>query len=81
MPDDSKPDSSKEFRDMARRPLKTRSAAWPKVVAKALIRIGLLPNHVSVLSMIFSTLAAVGLLSRRGRIRPAQPCSCSVPPR
>ena len=40
--------------EMARRPLKTRSAAWPKTVARILIHAGLTPNQVSVLSIVFA---------------------------
>ena len=52
---------------LARRPLKTRGAAWPKAVAQLFIRAGLVPNQISVLSMIFSGLAAACFLLAAGR--------------
>src|SRR5690349_21318327 len=47
---------------MARRPLKTRSAAWPKTVARVLIGAGLKPNQVSVLSIVFSLVGAAAFV-------------------
>jgi phosphatidylglycerophosphate synthase len=40
--------------DVARRPLKSRSANWPRQIAFALVRKGFTPNQVSVASLIFS---------------------------
>lgn len=43
----------------ARRPLKSRSQAWAGAVSRALLRFGLRPNQVSVLSVLFA-LGALG---------------------
>jgi phosphatidylglycerophosphate synthase len=50
-------DASGEPSAMARRPLKTRSAVWPRALAQRLIDLGLRPNQVSLLSILFSALA------------------------
>ncbi len=42
---------------MDRRPLKTRSKAWVPKLALALVRLGLKPNHVSILSVGFAAIA------------------------
>lgn len=46
----------------ARRPLKSRSAAWAGSLAKSLLKIGLKPNQVSVLSVVFASGSLVALL-------------------
>ncbi len=38
----------------ARRPLKSRGTAWAGALSKAMLRIGLKPNQVSVLSVVFA---------------------------
>jgi phosphatidylglycerophosphate synthase len=43
----------------ARRPLKSRSAAWASGLSKALLKSGISPNQVSVASSLFAILAAV----------------------
>ena len=47
--------------ELARRPLKSRSANWPRQIAFALVRNGFTPNQISVASLIFASLGAVGL--------------------
>jgi phosphatidylglycerophosphate synthase len=49
---------------MDRRPLKTRSQAWVPVVAMALVRLGLKPNHVSVLSIGCAAIAGLAFWRR-----------------
>jgi phosphatidylglycerophosphate synthase len=44
----------------ARRPLKTRQCEWPRKLANRLVRLGLRPNEVSVLSISFAILTAIG---------------------
>lgn len=46
----------------ARRPLKSRSANWPRQIAFALVRKGFRPNQISVASLVFSLLGAICLL-------------------
>ena len=46
----------------ARRPLKSRSANWPRQIAFALVRKGFTPNQISVASLLFSLLGAICLL-------------------
>ncbi len=46
----------------ARRPLKSRSAAWAGGLARRLLKIGLKPNQVSVLSVVFAAVAMAALL-------------------
>ena len=46
----------------ARRPLKSRSANWPRQIAFALVRKGFTPNQISVASLVFSLLGAICLL-------------------
>lgn len=46
----------------ARRPLKTRSSRWAAGLARLLLGIGLRPNVVSCLSVLFATLSAASLL-------------------
>jgi len=45
----------------ARRPIAVRSSAWASLVSRALIDIGLTPNQVSALSIVFAACAAVAL--------------------
>lgn len=47
---------------MDRRPLKTREKTWPRHVAKFLLRLGLSPNQVSLLSVVFIALGVGTLL-------------------
>jgi phosphatidylglycerophosphate synthase len=58
---------------MARRPLKTRSAAWPKTVARLLIRVGLTPNQISALSIVFALVGAAAFV-----MAPSQPDALAV---
>lgn len=46
----------------ARRPLKSRSAAWAGGLARLLLKTGLRPNQVSVFSVVFAVLALAALL-------------------
>ena len=46
----------------ARRPLKSRSANWPRQLAFALVRRGFTPNQISVTSLIFSLVGSVCLV-------------------
>jgi len=46
----------------ARRPIKTRSARWAAALSRALLRLGLSPNQVSVLSAVFAAAAAGAIL-------------------
>lgn len=56
----------------ARRPIKTRRSPWAAALSRALLRIGLSPNQVSVLSAVFATGAAAAmLLAGRDGIGPA----------
>jgi phosphatidylglycerophosphate synthase len=48
--------------ESARRPLKSRSANWPRQLAFALVRLGLTPNQISVASLILSLLGGFCLL-------------------
>lgn len=48
--------------ESARRPLKSRSANWPRQIAFALVRSGCTPNQISVASLIFSLLGGFCLL-------------------
>lgn len=45
-----------------RRPLKTRARSWAKLLALMLLRTGITPNTVSILSLFFAALGALGLL-------------------
>jgi len=47
----------------ARRPLRTRDSRWAGSLSRALLGIGLRPNQVSVLSVVFAGGAAVALVS------------------
>ena len=49
---------------MDRRPLKTRDKAWPKLLARILLKCGLTPNAVSVLSLGFAVLAGWALVTQ-----------------
>lgn len=42
----------------ARRPLKSRGAAWARALSRGLLKTGLRPNQVSVLSLVFAAAAA-----------------------
>lgn len=42
----------------ARRPLKSRGTAWARALSRGLLRTGLRPNQVSVLSLVFAAAAA-----------------------
>ncbi|MBL9158753.1 MAG: CDP-alcohol phosphatidyltransferase family protein [Verrucomicrobiales bacterium] len=46
----------------ARRPLRTRDSRWAGGLSRALLRLGLRPNQVSVLSVVFAAGAAVALV-------------------
>lgn len=46
-----------------RRPLKTRSHAWPMRLAAALSSSGIRPNHISVASVVAAALAGLSLLN------------------
>ncbi len=43
---------------IARRPIKVRSASWVSAVTRTLVKFGARPNHISVLSVVFAALAA-----------------------
>lgn len=45
----------------ARRPLKSRQAAWAKTLAAWLTRAGVRPNHISLASILFAAAAAAAL--------------------
>ena len=47
--------------ELVRRPIKARNTAWAAAVARWLGLIGLRPNHISVLSVVFAALAALCL--------------------
>ncbi|HXE90959.1 MAG TPA: CDP-alcohol phosphatidyltransferase family protein [Terriglobales bacterium] len=49
----------------ARRPLKSRQAAWAKTLASWLTRAGVRPNHISLLSILFAAAAAAALYCGR----------------
>jgi phosphatidylglycerophosphate synthase len=49
---------------MDRRPLRTRSHSWTLPLARGLVRIGLRPNHVSLIGIGFAGLAAWCLATR-----------------
>ena len=69
MSPDQSPDQSSHPANMARRPLETRKAAWPRRLASRLITFGLTPNQVSVLSICFAALSAAafaGTIARQG---------------
>jgi phosphatidylglycerophosphate synthase len=44
--------------EISRRPLKSRSAKWPRDLAALLVRRGLTPNQISVTSVVFSVAGA-----------------------
>jgi len=46
-----------------RRPLKTRGTKWASAIANFLCRIGLKPNSISILSLVFACLSGACLLS------------------
>ena len=48
--------------EAARRPLKSRSANWPRRIAFALVAKGFTPNQISVASLIFSLVGSVCLI-------------------
>src|SRR4051812_14779783 len=50
-------------RESARRPLKTRSANWPRRIAFALVEKGFTPNQISITSVVFSSLGAYCLFA------------------
>jgi phosphatidylglycerophosphate synthase len=50
------------YQQIERRPIKARSAGWPLRAAKALVRIGVTPNQVSVMSAVFALIGAALLL-------------------
>ena len=54
---------------LARRPLKSRSANWPRQIAFALVRKGFTPNQISVVSLIFSLVGGVCLVLVSGQSR------------
>jgi phosphatidylglycerophosphate synthase len=47
----------------ARRPLKTRSARWAGALLRAMLKVGIRPNQVSVMSVIFAIGSAACLLA------------------
>ena len=48
--------------EITRRPLETRSKAWPRKLAFGLVRLGVEPNQISVVSIVFASLAGALLL-------------------
>lgn len=53
-----------------RRPLKSRNTKWAQAAAQWLGRIGLRPNQISILSMLFACLAAFALIGAGRMISP-----------
>jgi len=47
---------------LARRPLKSRNTRWAARCAQILIRLSVRPNHISILSIVFATLAGASFL-------------------
>jgi phosphatidylglycerophosphate synthase len=47
--------------EVARRPLKSRSANWPRQIAFLLVRKGFTPNQISVTSLLFSLIGGICL--------------------
>jgi phosphatidylglycerophosphate synthase len=45
----------------SRRPLKTRESGWARVLARALARRRVSPNHISLLSLVFAALGAAAM--------------------
>lgn len=55
-----------------RRPLKSRSTAWAGFFSRAMLKAGLTPNRVSLLSLVFAAIAgAAMILAARGLMPPA----------
>ncbi len=52
-----------------RRPIKVRQSRWAAALARLLLRMGMRPNQVSVLSMVFAGLAG-GCILLSGRVSP-----------
>lgn len=45
-----------------RRPIRARDTAWAAATARALARLGLRPNHISILSAVFGAVAGAGFV-------------------
>jgi phosphatidylglycerophosphate synthase len=56
--------------ELARRPLKSRSANWPRQIAFALVRKGFTPNQISVASLMFSLTSGTCLWLSPSQSRP-----------
>lgn len=50
---------------MSRRPIKERGTAWARLLAKFVAKMGLTPNQISVLSVVFSMVGMVNCLQGR----------------
>lgn len=48
--------------ELNRRPLKSRSTAWAQAASRLMIRAGVAPDHISMLSVLFALLGAWALL-------------------
>jgi len=55
------PMNADEQSNLTRRPIAVRNSAWARSAARWATGIGLTPNAVSILSMVFSAMAAIGL--------------------
>lgn len=49
--------------DTDRRPLAVRSASWAQAIARAIANMGITPNQISVISLVFAALGAGALLA------------------
>jgi phosphatidylglycerophosphate synthase len=61
------------MKDPNRRPLKTRDAKWAGALARALTRLGITPNSISVVSCVFAAIAGASLWAV-GRVQPDWHC-------
>lgn len=52
--------------DSNRRPLTSRSTGWARFLASTLVRIGISPNFISVISLLFAAAGALALLCWHG---------------
>ena len=49
--------------DLTRRPIRTRDTKWAAAIARWLAKVGLRPNHISLLSVVFGMLAGTAFVS------------------
>ena len=52
--------------DKNRRPIKTRSASWAMRITHELVKYGVSPNRISIISIIFAVIGAVALNVDKG---------------